>query len=273
MSDFWVEGRQLGRYFWMAMWEVDPVGGEPVIEGRVDIRDAMRAADGSLGAGTLLTLADSIGGMCAGLAELPKRWVVSTNLTLRVARPEAAGPIRLRTWILRKGRASVVNAVEMYDEADKEALVATAVLTSAALVPEFEPPAIDRPVVVSAPSPPRGDTSLRSVIGAYEVDAGPGADVALAMNVTDAIRNPWGIVHGGAIVLLMDAVVESALGGPVVAGDTVVHFLRPGRVGPVHAEARITGTRADGAVLRITWRDAGAGGRTTALGSTVARGA
>lgn len=59
---------------------------------RVEVLDATapfaphsRGATGSVRAGLLLTMLDFAGGLCGGLAALP-RWVVSTNL---VARPRA----------------------------------------------------------------------------------------------------------------------------------------------------------------------------------------
>jgi acyl-coenzyme A thioesterase PaaI-like protein len=55
-----------------------------------------------------------------------------------------------------------------------------------------------------------------------------------------------------------------------VTADVVLHFLAPNRVGPVRAEARTIGTRADGAVLRVEVRDHGAD-RVTALAVVTAR--
>jgi len=55
-----------------------------------------------------------------------------------------------------------------------------------------------------------------------------------------------------------------------ITADVVLHFLAPNRVGPVRAEARAIGTRADGTVLRVEVRDDGAD-RVTALAVVTAR--
>jgi uncharacterized protein (TIGR00369 family) len=82
------------------------------------------------------------------------------------------------------------------------------------------------------------------------------------MPLRDALRNPWGILHGGAVASLIDVAAEHVTGG--VTTDVVLHFLAPNRVGPVRAAVRPIGTRADGIVSRIEVRDHGAD-RVTAL--------
>ena len=83
------------------------------------------------------------------------------------------------------------------------------------------------------------------------------------MPLADALRNPWGILHGGAVASLIDVAAEHVTGG--VTTDVVLHFLAPNRVGPVRANVRTIGSRADGTVLRVEVRDEGAD-RVTALG-------
>jgi acyl-coenzyme A thioesterase PaaI-like protein len=64
-------------------------------------------------------------------------------------------------------------------------------------------------------------------------------------------------MHGGVIGLLVEAVAEEAVPGGALT-DAVVHFLRPGRVGPVEARAVVLGDRVDGTVLDVEIRDLGA---------------
>ena len=52
--------------------------------------------------GALLTLADSVGGLCAGLAALPG-WVVTTNLMLRSIRLELGKSERALAELRAKG--------------------------------------------------------------------------------------------------------------------------------------------------------------------------
>ena len=91
---------------------------------------------GNVRAGALLTMADTVGGMCAGLAALPG-WVVSTNLMLQHRRRRlTVGPLALDARVLRAGRNAVVTQVEIRDTGAEGALIADGVLTSAVLEPE-----------------------------------------------------------------------------------------------------------------------------------------
>ena len=65
------------------------------VVGEVVDLDHLRGPGGNVRAGALLTMADTVGGMCAGLAVLPG-WVVSTNLMLRTAPAAHRGPARAR---------------------------------------------------------------------------------------------------------------------------------------------------------------------------------
>ena len=68
-------GRSVTGYVGMSMHETDDgdiVGVIPRVEHVRDPRGAFRA-------GALLTILDSAGGLCSGLAALPDGWVVTTN--------------------------------------------------------------------------------------------------------------------------------------------------------------------------------------------------
>ncbi|MGH9033955.1 MAG: hotdog domain-containing protein, partial [Acidimicrobiia bacterium] len=238
------DGRQFGRYIGMKLREVDDVSGSPVIDGWAPVNDFLRGPDGAgMSAGALLTLADGAGGLCGGLAALP-RWVVSTNLMLRMARPDHVGPIRARARVLRVGRRSgVVTGIELRDDGNADALVAEAVLTSAALEPPEGMPLPNHPIAIDPGPPPEIEGSLRDALGITEIDPSDGYDAAVRLDVTDEVRNPWGIVHGGATAVLIDVVADAAQAGALT--EAVVHFLRPGRVGPIEARARIIGGAAD----------------------------
>jgi uncharacterized protein (TIGR00369 family) len=253
------EGRDVSRYVRVVMHEVENAeSASPVLVGHAPTSEHLLGPDGGVRAGALLTLLDMVGGLCAGLAALPDGWVVSTNLSARTVRREHVGPFRIDANVLRQGRASVVTAVRIRDEGAEDALVVDGVLTSAILVPENGPPAWDRPLVLD-PGPPPADPwpAIREWLNATAVDP-----LTIEMPLADALRNPWGILHGGALASLLDLAAEHATGG--VATDVVLHFLAPNRIGPVRASARVIGTRPDGTVLRIEVRDEGAG-RVTAL--------
>ena len=214
--------------------------------------------------GALLTMLDNVGGLCGGLAALPEGWVVSTNLSARSVRLEHKGPFRIDARVLRQGRASVVTAVEIHDEGAGDALVMDGVLTSAILVPQNGPPKWDRPLVLDPGDPPATTPPrVPEWLGVHDVDA-----LTLEMPLTDTLRNPWGILHGGAVASLVDCAAEHATGG--ITTDVVLHFLAPNRVGPVRAAAEVIGTRADGTVLRVEVRDEGPA-RVTAVAVVTSR--
>jgi uncharacterized protein (TIGR00369 family) len=251
-------GREVSRYVQVELHEVEPMNGNgPRVVGHAPAAAHLRGPGGGVRGGALLTMLDNVGGLCGGLAALPDGWVVSTNLSARTVRRDHSGPFRIDARVLRQGRASVVTAVEIRDEGAGDALVVDGVLTSAILVPENGPPQWQRPLVLA-----RGEPLVEPVPAIPEwlgarVDA-----TGVEMPLAESLRNPWGILHGGAVASLIDLAAEHVAGG--VTTDVVLHFLAPNRVGPVRAVARPMGTRADGTVLRVEVRDDGAD-RVTAL--------
>ena len=257
-------GRDVSRYVRVEMRETEGSADGPVIVGHAPASDHLRGPNGGVRGGALLTMLDNVGGLCGGLAALPEGWVVSTNLSARSVRLEHKGPFRIDARVLRQGRASVVTAVEIHDEGAGDALVMDGVLTSAILVPQNGPPKWDRPLVLDPGDPPATTPPrVPEWLGVHDVDA-----LTLEMPLTDTLRNPWGILHGGAVASLVDCAAEHATGG--ITTDVVLHFLAPNRVGPVRAAAEVIGTRADGTVLRVEVRDEGAA-RVTAVAVVTSR--
>ena len=257
-------GREVSRYVRVELREVTNGSDELRVEGRAPASAHLRGPHGGMRAGALLTMLDNVGGLCGGLAALPEGWVVSTNLSARTVALEQTGPLRIDSRVLRQGRTSVLTAVEIYDEGARDALVVTGVLTSAILVPENGPPAWSRPLVLDAGEPPLEPVpSIPEWLGANAVDRN-----SVEMPLAESLRNPWGILHGGAVASLIDLAAEHVTGGTTT--DVVLHFLAPNRVGPVRATARAIGSRADGTVLRVEVRDEGAD-RVTALAVVTSR--
>ncbi|HUI49977.1 MAG TPA: PaaI family thioesterase [Acidimicrobiia bacterium] len=227
-------GRDVSRYMGMTMQELD----ELRIVGHGAVAPHLLGRGGSLRAGALLTMIDSVGGLNAGLAALPDGWVVSTNLAAQIVAPSRAGPLRFDSGLLRRGRNNVVTAVEVRDEGAADTLVASGVLTSAILVPQNGPPQWDRPLTLDtrAPTGPSPVPPVPEWLGVRMSDA-------------DAIE--------------IDLAAEHVTGGGVTT-DVVLHYLAPNRIGPIRAVARTVGMRRDGAVLRVEVCDVGAA-RTTAV--------
>ena len=105
----------------------------------------------------------------------------------------------------------------------------------------------------------------------------PMSGTVTRLRIDDRLRNPWGILHGGAVAMLADeAACRAALaqvpdaagpGGAVAATDAVLHYLRPARVGPVDARCRVLGSRAGRTAVRVDIHDVGADDRVVLAGS------
>lgn len=238
------------------MMEERPAEGTAIIVGEARSAASLLDTDGTLRIGALGALADTIGGVSAGIAVLPDRWCVTTSMQLRLVRARGELPLRMRSSVWRVGRNAVVTSADIRDASGS--LVATAMLANAPLVPEHGPPLRERPLRVDTPPGPSLDDllALRTVADGVELELRP------------ELRNPWGILHGGVTGCLVEAAARRAGGG--TPADTVVHFLRPGRVGPVHARPTVLGTRPDGTLVRTEVRDVGAD-RTMAVATTTVR--
>lgn len=235
------------------------------VVGEVRDLDHLRGPADNVRAGALLTMADTVGGMCSGLAVLPG-WVVSTNLMLRTVPRAHHGPLALEATISRVGRNAVVSQVSIRDVGDGGALIADGALTSAVLEPEGGPPEFPRPMTLDPPDDPEPVLPLLEFFGVARHD-----DAAVALPITDRVRNPWGILHGGATAVLVDAAGAHAIGEGAVTADVVLHFMRPGRVGPAVARATVIGARADGHLVRVEVVDAGADDRVMAVAVSTVR--
>lgn len=263
-------GREVPRYFGISTREIgDWRSGEIVLEGTMRTLPHLVGPAGGLRTGALLAGIDSVGGFCAGLAALPDGWVVTTNLMSRSPVLAHVGPLRLVARVLRSGRRSVVTAIDVQDAGRGDAVVADAVMTSAVLVPEGGPPTWERPVAMADLAVP-GQPPVEPWLGLRHPD-----DHTIACALGDHLRNPWGILHGGIVGALVDLAGEHAVGrstgAAVATADVALHFLAPGRVGPVTASAAVLAERTDGHVCRVEVRDEGAGGRTMAVAVTTVR--
>ena len=291
-------GRAVSEYFRMERWE-DPAhyrdggesgsassgdGVEPPFGARVPIDPHERGPGGGMRAGALISVLDSAGGMMSGLSVLP-RWIVTTNLMVRLARLDHAGPLRVGGRVLRKGRTSVVSGMVVVDEGRDDVPVASAIATMAVLEPAEMDLRFDRPVWVPAPDPPPEQVPIDDF---FHIEPGSGSTTRL--DLVEHLRNPWGILHGGAVAMLADeaatratrATALSGTGGgsddapgeepttPCVSG-AVIQYVSPNRVGPIEARATVIGDRGRDVVVRVSMHDLGAGERLTALATVTVR--
>lgn len=244
--------------------------------GSANVLDVERRLD----TGLLTCLVDGIGGMTSGLASLPD-WIVTTNLQLRRATdalvgPRGTGSLVIDVAVLRRGRSSVVTRCDVTDEAGHT--VASCWLTCAVLTPDGGPPQFVRPVPRLERDRPDDPVFHSRPATFFGLTAGERSGEVL-LHAEPRLRNPWGIIHGGATAVTVDAAARAlvlgrsdpdALDGTIVS-DLSVQYLSPGRVGPLVATATERGASGRDRLVRVEVRDRGADDRAVALAMVTVR--
>jgi uncharacterized protein (TIGR00369 family) len=264
------EGVGVVSYLRFEREEIPAAEGEPYpsFVTRAPVDPHLTQAGGRLHTGVLLTLVDIIGGLTGGIAALPD-WVMTTSLVGQMGRRPHVGPLRFESRVLRRGRRSVIAAVEVRDEGADDAWAASCLLTNACMA-TATPPSIPRPVRSTMSEAEPVTEPVEAFFGVV-----PGEGPVARLELDQRLRNPWGVLHGGAVCVLVDVAATRALaaigGGATVATDEALQFLNPVRVGPAEARAVVVGSRADGHVLRISVHDVGAGDRLCGLATVTLR--
>ncbi|HLH28934.1 MAG TPA: hotdog fold thioesterase, partial [Acidimicrobiales bacterium] len=244
----------VNAYFRIERWELppdDPDSDAPsAMGGRVPLDDHLRGSGGGLRAGALVSVLDSLGGLMSGLAVRPQ-WVVTTSMLVTVAETSHVGPLRSFGRVLRRGRHSIVAGLDVVDEGRADRPVAAATMTSAVLDPGSMQLEFERPIAVPMP-PPHAERRAPEDFFCVEPGEGP----VTRLRLEDRLRNPWGIVHGGALAVLADeAACRAAAAGDagrarVAAVDSALHYLRPAREGPLEARTEVVGRTDERALVR-----------------------
>jgi uncharacterized protein (TIGR00369 family) len=85
--------------------------------------------------------------------------------------------------------------------------------------------------------------------------------VAVEMDVRPDLCGPAGSVEGGVISTIVDvaagATAVSSLGALVATADMTIHFLAPGRIGPIRATGQALRARNGIAVIEVRVVDVG----------------
>jgi acyl-coenzyme A thioesterase PaaI-like protein len=215
----------------------------------------------------LATLADCVAGYRA-VQDFEGAWLGTSELA-------AHGPFRPThddvvavAELLRRRRSGAVYEVTVRS-GPTAAPVAAATVTLALLSRQGErriPTGAIRPADV--PAPP-----LASIDDLLTLEH---LDTETHLAVTDGIRNSWGVVAGGMLTMLVEAAAErsasSATGCDCRVESLGMHFLAPGRVGPLAARASVLSRpTTTGAVhLQVRVLDRGADDRLLATVSAVA---
>jgi uncharacterized protein (TIGR00369 family) len=112
------------------------------------------------------------------------------------------------------------------------------------------------------------DVSYLAYLGLrWNTLAGDRASVEL--DIRDTLRGPAGILQGGITATLVDVAAAStvALAGCDVGATTemTIHYLSPGRIGPIRAVGELLRSGARGAAVEVRVYDVGEGDRLTAV--------
>jgi len=266
-----MRGIGMSHYLPMPVIEIgDGSAPLPTTRGIFTAPEHLLDSDGRLETGMLASLTDSIGGMTSGLSCLPD-WIVTTNLSLRrspdtLQGPQGTGDLTINTQVMRRGRSSVVTRSSVSDADGHD--VATSWVTCAVLTPAGGPPPFTRPVRMNDHE--RSDDPLFELppeqFFSLEGGSHPGE---ILLHPAIHLRNPWGILHGGSVAHLLDTAARCVVAdriepGPtpgIIVSDLVIHFMNPGREGPILAEASVVGRKGRDVLVRVTARDQGAEGR------------
>jgi acyl-coenzyme A thioesterase PaaI-like protein len=238
------------------------------------VRDDLRDANGTLRIGPIVYSVDVATGLAMGVAVLAdERWVVTTDVDIRLVTPVTSGPVRIDAEVLRAGATTAVSAFTVHDESTGR-VVGGGTCTGRPFPFEFDRALLDVPIGVRrrhAPTEPIDAASLSAYLGFRMAEGG-----AVEVDITGWLRNPWGILHGGVTACLVDVSAEAAgaavLRRPARVVDTTVRFLAPGRVGPARAVPRLISTSpssSGAALVEVKVTDMGADGRLLAVASAV----
>lgn len=236
---------------------------------RLPVGPHLLGGSGEVATGALATLVDATGGGLAALAARPD-WIATSGLTLHLYGPVRAEHVAAQARVVRRGRTTVVLAVDLLADADRP--VGTATMTFA-LLPRRDAnpvmPVLDRPVHHGFA--PFDDTPPPDLDTAIGVEVGP--DSARAP-VHPFVINTLGAMQGGVVAtLIARAATEAAtrrLGDPTVCVDLAIDYLALGKHGPVRAEAHPVRTEPEWVQSEVAVHDEGADGRRTAVARAVA---
>ncbi len=243
---------------------------EHTISTRMPLRPALLGATGALRVGAIAYAVDVATGQAMGQAALTSdRWVVTTDMDIKVLRPLTAGQLRVDAEVVRAGETTIVSTFALCDDVSGE-VVGGGTATGRPFPFTFERSLLEMPVgesrsysnaLAAAPA------SFADHFGTRTAEGG-----AVEVEIADWLRNPWGILHGGVTSCLIDLAAEAAgsaeVGGAAAVTGATIRFLAPGRVGPAQASPQVLVGDGQRAMVEVRVTDAGADRRLLAVAST-----
>ena len=229
----------------------------------VDVVPEILTDQGTLDAGMAATLVDIQSGGAAIDAVSPD-WVVTSDMTLHMARPVSGGALAGRTRVLRAGRNNVVLETGLWEPGeDAPAVLAQLGFTRIerrAGTPKIDGETPSRTTFALPDSGLRSPVYERLGLRELEPDAG-----RFELDVSDYQRNSVGALQGGVVVALAtraaQALARVHATAPVVATDLTAHYLALGKVGPIRSETTLLRREGELHVARVELRDEGQQGR------------
>jgi uncharacterized protein (TIGR00369 family) len=242
--------------------------GELTVSTRLAVRDALLSETRALRMGAVAYAVDVATGQAMGMAALAgDRWVVTTDMDIRLIRPVDSGELRVDAEVVRAGETTVVATFTLHD--GQGAVVGGGTATGRPFPFTFDRALLGMRVGESrgyAFGEPAAEAGFVEHFGLRVAEGG-----AAEVDIADWLRNPWGILHGGVTSCLVDLAAASAgghaLGRPAAVTGATIRFLAPGRVGPAQAAPQVQVVDGDRALVEVRVTDAGAERRLLAVAS------
>src|SRR4051794_17405332 len=236
---------------------------EGTFSARLPLHDGLRDAAGALSAGVATFAADlATGGAMEWAVADSGMWVVTSDLDLGLIAPVVKGPLRVDAEVLRAGRTRVVSRFVLHDE-EAGRVVGGGTATARPL--PYAGDVKSHQLPLGGVGRPGGDTPPVATPLAEQLGIRRSEDGAVELEVSEWLRNPWGILHGGVLGCLADAAATAAFVSPVHVRGLLLRFLAPVRVGPARAVPVVLAAEGGAAQLEVRILDVGAEGRLCAL--------
>ena len=243
---------------------------DDAVRGVFELCTRTRTSDGRLSLGALATIVD-VGAMFAARVAQGGGAHVTTHLALRVPVQPTGRRLYIDSDVARAGRANVVSAVHVTDDAG--AVVGVATVTSGALrgtggshQPDFQRPDGDfyDPPAVPGDGPPIDEFVTFTPVGIA------GTTRTYQAPFLETLRNVNGVLHGGGAAVLIEqaarrAVLDAGMDSPAIDGLDV-HYVAPGLVGPFVIAVEAVGSGTGHVAMLVTLTDEGRDARTVAVG-------
>ncbi len=232
------------------------MGGEASRAGLI-VTDQMLGRCGSLSTGVLGILVDVVAGGAA-LAAAGGGWIATSDLGITWMAKVDSGPIEARSRVLRSGKTTIVLEVRVA-QATRELALATLAFSRLEARTDYQSGTRIAPSErFSFANDESGLRDRFDRVAGFEVVEESRGHVELP--VRGYVGNSLGAVQGGVVTALAAYAGECACAfaqpGEVQTKDIEIHFLAPGRRGPLRTEARRLRKDEDGSVFRIEVVDA-----------------